>query len=279
MRRAAPSNTSEKQLPWTEANGISIHYNIAGDGPSVVLLHELGGTLDSWDQVAPGLRRNYRVLRYDQRGAGLSEKVRQEFGNDTQVDDLEAMLRAVELKPPYRFVTVAAAATQVLAFVQRHPEQVASLVFCNPAPGVDPSRAGQLDERAAFASREGMRAALSITLDRSYPADLGHRAVYEAYRGRYLANDPVCFGFMNRALARSNMTSALADIRCPAMVVAGRQDNVRPAAVSEELANKIPGARFELIDSGHFMPSTAPAALLALLQDFFGAAGAAAGKQ
>ena len=271
MRRAAPSNTSEKQLPWIEANGISIHYDIGGDGPSVVLLHELGGTLDSWDEVAPGLRRNYRVLRYDQRGAGLSEKVRQEFGNDTQVDDLEAVLRGVAMKPPYHFVTVAAAATQVLAFMQRHPEQVGSLVFCNPAPGVDPSRAGQLDERAAFASREGMRAALSITLDRSYPADLGDRAVYEAYRGRYLANDPVCFGFMNRALARSNMTSALADIRCPAMVVAGRQDNVRPAAVSEELASKIPGARFELIDSGHFMPSTAPAALLALLQDFFGA--------
>jgi 3-oxoadipate enol-lactonase len=271
VRRAAPSNTSEKQLPWIEANGISIHYDVGGDGRSVVLLHELGGTLDSWDEIAPGLRRNYRVLRYDQRGAGLSEKVRQEFGNDTQVDDLEAVLRGVAMKPPYHFVTVAAAATQVLAFMQRHPEPVGSLVFCNPAPGVDPSRAGQLDERAAFASREGMRAALSITLDRSYPADLGNRAVYEAYRGRYLANDPVCFGFMNRALARSNMTSALADIRCPAMVVAGRQDNVRPAAVSEELASKIPGARFELIDSGHFMPSTAPAALLALLQDFFGA--------
>jgi 3-oxoadipate enol-lactonase len=271
VRRAAPSNTSEKQLPWIEANGISIHYDVGGDGRSVVLLHELGGTLDSWDEIAPGLRRNYRVLRYDQRGAGLSEKVRQEFGNDTQVDDLEAVLRGVAMKPPYHFVTVAAAATQVLAFMQRHPEQVGSLVFCNPAPGVDPSRAGQLDERAAFASREGMRAALSITLDRSYPADLGNRAVYEAYRGRYLANDPVCFGFMNRALARSNMTSALADIRCPTMVVAGRQDNVRPAAVSEELASKIPGARFELIDSGHFMPSTAPAALLALLQDFFGA--------
>ena len=257
-------------MPWIDANGISIHYDIGGEGPSVVLLHELGGTLDSWDGVAPGLQKNFRVLRYDQRGAGLSEKVRQEFGNDVQVEDLEAMLRATGLQPPYHFVTVAAAATQVLAFMQRHPEQVASLVFCNPAPGVDPSRAGQLDERAAFAAREGMRAALSITLDRSYPADLGERSAYEAYRGRYLANDPVCFGFMNRALARSNMTHLLPEIRVPAMVVAGHQDKVRPPAVSEELAKTIPGARFELIDSGHFMPSQAPAALLALLQDFFG---------
>ena len=81
---------------------------------------------------------------------------------------------------------------------------------------------------------------------------------------------PVCFGFMNRALARSNMTHLLPEIRVPAMVVAGHQDKVRPPAVSEELAKTIPGARFELIDSGHFMPSQAPAALLALLKDFFG---------
>jgi 3-oxoadipate enol-lactonase len=257
-------------LPWTDANGISIHYDIAGEGPSIVLLHELGGTLDSWDKVAPGLRTSYRVLRYDQRGAGLSEKVRQEFSNETQVDDLAALLRGLALPRPYHLVTVAAAATQTLGFMHRHPEQVASLVLCNPAPGVDPSRAGQLIERADFAAREGMRAALSITLDRSYPPDLGERAVYEAYRGRYLANDAVCFGFMNRALAGANLAHLLPQIRCRAMVVAGRHDAVRPAAGSEEIAKKIPGARFELIDAGHFMPTTAPSALLGLLQDFFG---------
>ena len=43
-------------MPWTTANGVSIHYQVAGQsGPVVVLLHEMGGTLDSWDAVAPGL--------------------------------------------------------------------------------------------------------------------------------------------------------------------------------------------------------------------------------
>jgi 3-oxoadipate enol-lactonase len=54
------------------------------------------------------------------------------------------------------------------------------------------------------------------------------------------------------------------------MVVAGRHDTVRPPAGTQELAKKIPGARFELIETaGHFMPTTAPAALLKLLLDFF----------
>jgi len=255
---------------FVDANGVSLHYMLAGDrGRSVVLLHELGGTLNSWDGVAPRLAQNFRVLRYDQRGAGASEKVRREFTNDMLVEDFEALVAALALPPPYHFVTVAAAATQALRFLEKYPDRVGALVLCNPAPGVDPSRAAALDERAAFASREGMRASLPTTLALSYPPHLGERAAYEAYLGRYLANDPICFGFAFRALARTNMLHMLPQIPCPTVVVAGRHDTVRPHAGSAELAKKIPGARFELIDEGgHFLPTQAPDALLALLQDF-----------
>ncbi len=256
-------------MPFIDANGVSLHFDLAGArGPSVVLLHELGGTLHSWDAVAPRLAENCRVLRYDQRGSGLSEKIRQEFTNDVLVDDFEALASAIDLKPPYNFVTVAAAATQALRFLEKHPEQVGALVLCNPAPGVDPSRAAVLDERAAFAMREGMRASLPTTLAISYPQTLGDRSAYEAYRGRYLGNDPVGFGYGFRALARTNMLHMLPHIRCPTMVVAGRHDTVRPHAGTAELAKKIPGARFELIEAGHFMPTQGPEPLVALLEDF-----------
>ena len=256
-------------MPFVDANGVSLHYEMAGArGPAVVLMHELGGTLNSWDAVAPRLAARYRVLRYDQRGSGLSEKVRQEFTNDMLVEDFEALAKSVALDPPYHFVTVAAAATQSLRFLEKYPDRVGALVLCNPAPGVDPSRAAALDERAAFAMREGMRASLPTTLALSYPPHLGERAAYEAYLGRYLANDPVCFGFAFRALARTNMLHMLLQVRCPAMVVAGRHDTVRPHAGTAELAKKIPGARFELIEAGHFMPTQGPEPLLALLEDF-----------
>jgi 3-oxoadipate enol-lactonase len=256
-------------LPFMDANGVSLHYELSGTrGASVVLMHELGGTLNSWDAVAPRLNARYRVLRYDQRGSGLSEKVRQEFTNDMLVEDFAALAQGCGLAPPYHFVTVAAAATQALRFLEKHPDQVGALVLCNPAPGVDASRAAALDERAAFAMREGMRASLPTTLALSYPPHLGERAAYEAYLGRYLANDPVDFGFAFRALARTNMLHMLPQIRCPTMVVAGRHDTVRPHAGSAELAKKIPGARFELIEAGHFMPTQGPELLVALLEDF-----------
>src|SRR5215470_11100252 len=140
------------------ANGVSIRYDLAGErGPVVVLLHEMGGTLESWDEIVPALAQTFRVLRYDQRGAGLSEKVRQPYTNETLVDDLEAVLKQTGLPPPYHLVGVAAATAQALVLMNRHPDWIGSFVFCNPLAGVDPSRAGALDERAGLAEREGMR--------------------------------------------------------------------------------------------------------------------------
>jgi 3-oxoadipate enol-lactonase len=257
-------------VAFSDANGVSLHYALAGvQGRSVVLLHELGGTLNSWDEVAPRLSARFRVLRYDQRGAGSSEKVRQDFTNDVLVGDFEALAKNIGLDPPFHFVTVAAAATQALRYLEKHPDRVGALVLCNPAPGVDASRAAVLDERAAVAMRDGMRASLPTTLALSYPPQLGMRATYEAYLGRYLANDPVGFGLAFRCLARTSMLHMLPQIRCPVMVVAGRHDTVRPHAGTAELAKKISGVRYELIDeAGHFMPTQAPDRLTALLEDF-----------
>jgi 3-oxoadipate enol-lactonase len=255
-------------VPWMDANGISIHFELAGEGPSVVLLHEMGGTLASWDGIFPGLSAQFRTLRYDQRGSGLSEKVRQAITTELLVDDLQAVLQESGLAAPYHFVTVAAATMQALFYMTLHPERVASFAFCNPFTGADPSRVGALEERAALAERDGMRKSLAVTLDKSWPAEIGERAAYAAYRGRYLAHDPVCFAALNRAIARPNVAHLAKDIRRPTMVVAGRFDQVRPPAASEQFAQTIPGARFELIDAVHMMPAQAPAALLALLQDF-----------
>src|ERR1700735_889930 len=105
-------------------------------------------------------------------------------------------------------------------------------------------------------------------LDRSYPPELSDRETYDNYRGRYLANDPVGFALAFRVLATTDKRGTLGAVACPAMVGGGRQDVVRPVAGSEAIAGQIPGARFEAIDAGHFMPSTNPAGLLALLLDF-----------
>jgi pimeloyl-ACP methyl ester carboxylesterase len=258
-------------LPFIETNGVSFHYRLEGrdSGPTIVLLHEIGGSLDSWDGIVGGLIPKFRVFRYDQRGFGLTEKVRAQYSQDDLVGDLDALIEALGLKAPFHIVSLAASSMQALTFNNRHPDKVGSFVFCNPAPGVDPSRAAGLESVAAKAEAEGIRGILPMMLDKSYPPELSDRATYDAYRGRYLANDPVGFALAFRMMARTNLLSALESVKAPAMVIAGNQDYIRAVSVTEGIAQKIAGARFEKIDAGHFMPTTSPGALLALLLDFW----------
>jgi 3-oxoadipate enol-lactonase len=257
-------------LAFVEANGVSFHYRLEGASrPSVIFLHEIGGSLDSWDGVVPGLAKRFAVFRYDQRGFGLTEKVRAAYTLDTLVDDLQALIAALNLPPPYRIVSLAASSMQALRFWERCPKDVASFVFCNPAPGVDPSRADALNTVAAKAEAEGIRGIIPAMLDKSYPPTLSDRATYEAYRGRYMANDPVGFAHAFRMMAKNNLIGVLPSVTCPTLVVAGRQDFIRAVSVTEGIARQIPGGRCETIDAGHFMPTTSPTALLALLQDFW----------
>ncbi len=78
-------------MAWIEANGASLRYELSGEGSqTLVLVHKLGGMLESWDETMPALREKYRVLRYDQRGFGLSEKAQGTLSLDVMAGESPA---------------------------------------------------------------------------------------------------------------------------------------------------------------------------------------------
>ena len=80
-------------MDFVEANGVALRCELSGAGDrALVLVHEMGGSLESWDEIAPRFARSRRVLRYDTRGAGLSQKVRGELTFDTMAGDIKALL-------------------------------------------------------------------------------------------------------------------------------------------------------------------------------------------
>jgi 3-oxoadipate enol-lactonase len=258
-------------MAWLTSSAVSIHYKLSGSGRrSLILVHELGGSLDSWDAVLPFLESEFRILRYDQRGAGLSEKVRAPFTIDDHVRDLEDVLAAAKLAPPYYIAGVAAGAAIVIAFIHRRAQQVRSAVLCAAARDVNPDRRQFLIDRSELAQREGMRAVADATLARSFPVAVRQdAAVYEAYRGRLLANDPVCYGLANRVLLEANLDDTIAALRCPCLVLAGTHDLLQPTQDVRALASRLHDAEFVELDTAHVMPVQAPEILSEKMLRFF----------
>jgi 3-oxoadipate enol-lactonase len=256
---------------FAEHSGVSHHYCVSGRGPrSLVLIHELAGTLESFDRMVPGLEADFRILRADQRGAGLSEKVRAPFGLDDLVEDTLALLRAAGLAPPYCVAGIASGAAIAAALALRCPNDVAALALCAPSLGTNPDRRHYLSERSETAKRQGMRAIVEMVFERTYPPhDRGDPEVYAEHRGRFLAIDPVCYAHANRMLAEVALEPSLAQIVCPCLLLAGRHDQMRPPAQVERYTALFRRAELAVIDSGHIMVVQAPDAVAAAMREFF----------
>lgn len=248
----------------------ALNYRIEGErGETVVLLHEIGGSLESWSAVAPLLAHKFRVIGYDQRGAGASSRITGAFSIERQVDDLRALIGQLGVTPCH-VAGVAIGAALAIRLAATHPALVKSLVLACPAPSVSADRIEYLKRRAGEVEREGMQATVDGSLANSYPPEVRRDAtVFATYRDRFLANDPKSYAAINRAFAEFDATPDLGAISCPALVLAGTRDKLRPPEFVRGVAAKIPGARWTEIDSGHIMPVQAPDALAKAMLAFY----------
>src|SRR5256885_5514417 len=128
-------------MNFIEANGVGLRYELSGNGTrTVVLIHEMGGSLESWDQVLPRLAASRRVLRYDTRGAGLSEKVRGALSIDTMVDDLAALMDALGVTGKVALAGIAVGGAIALHAAARLPQRISAAVVGSPAIGIAAER-------------------------------------------------------------------------------------------------------------------------------------------
>jgi len=245
-------------MKWADVNGAALRYDVSGAGPPLVLLHEMGGTLESWNDVVP-LLPGRRVLRMDLRGAGLSQKIWGTADIDDFVRDLGALIDLAELPGPVAMAGVAVGAAIGLRFAARNPSRVAAFVAMAPATGLPPDRVAATLELADRFEREGVRSRILERIDHSFPACYRtDSARFAAFVGRACANDPRSYAAIHRMLAGMNLDDDLPRIACPTLVLAGATDQTRPAAVVRKVAEQIPGTVFREIASGHVMPMLTP---------------------
>src|SRR6266481_8132628 len=124
-------------MDFIELNGVGLRYELSGKADrTVVLVHEMGGSLESWDDVAPRLAESRRVLRHDTRGAGLSQKARGELSLDTMADDIAVLLDHIGIAGKVALAGIAVGGAIALHFAARYPERTSAVVVGSPATGI-----------------------------------------------------------------------------------------------------------------------------------------------
>src|SRR5215470_7317639 len=173
-------------MPFIEVNNVALRYEFSGSGArTLVLIHEMGGSLESWDEVAPRLAAKRRVLRYDTRGAGMSEKARGALSIDTMADDLAALLDGLKIAGSVAVAGIAVGGAIALHAAVRFPARVSAVMVGSPAIGIAADRRAALLARLERIEHEGMRAVADYTLTSGYPPELrGDAARFEAFRAR-----------------------------------------------------------------------------------------------
>lgn len=263
-------------MDFIEGNGVGLRCELSGGGDrTLVLVHEMGGSLESWDDVAPRFAKSRNVLRYDTRGAGLSQKVRGELTLPTMADDIAALLDHFGIKRKVALAGVAVGGAIALQFAARYPARTSAVAVGSPATGIAAERRVPALERLARIEAAGMALAVEDSMLNGYAPELrGDLKRFERFRTRWLGNDPSSYATIWRMLAAAEMQDELAGISCPVLVIGGSLDRVRPPALAEGVAKTIPGARYVEIRTGHYMSVQTPDLLSDTIEEFLNSVGA-----
>ncbi|NUR78115.1 MAG: alpha/beta fold hydrolase [Thermoleophilia bacterium] len=242
-----------------------------GSGDPLLLIQGLGYGRWSWEPILPGLAERYRVLFFDNRGIGESDKpagpytAREMAADALQVLDESGVERAHVLG-----ASLGGMIAQELAVTA--PERVDRLVLCCTTPGGEatvPMPAVTVELFAAAGSLPP-EVALRRFVENALAPDAAPELVEALYRRR-LDNPPDPVGWPAQAAAGIGFAGVDGAIDAPTLIVTGTEDNVVDPRNSDGVAARIPGARVERIPgTGHLFFWEQPDAVVRIVREFLG---------
>jgi len=260
-------------VPFIDANGLELYYEMAGVGPRLLFISGTGGDLRKPPKLTEGPVANvFEVLAYDQRGLGQSEVPPGPYSMAQYADDAAALLDALDWDDcAVLGASFGGMVAQELAI--RHPGRVRRLVLACTSSGGQGGASYPLHELAALDVEERIIRHFEIADTRwdatwraAHPDQVGlmsalfRQAPAEVPEGQ--PNGPL---LQLEARSHHDTASRLGQIRCPTLVCAGQFDGIAPPANSAFLAVGIPGAQLAMFDGGHLFLVQDPTALPAMI--------------
>jgi 3-oxoadipate enol-lactonase len=239
-------------MPFAEIAAGRIHYQLEGPAaaPVLVLSNSLGATLAMWEAQVAALSQNFRVLRYDTRGHGLSAAPQGPYTIKDLGDDVTELLDALKIERAH-FCGISMGGVIGLWLGIHAAGRLERLVVCNSA-----ARVGTVDAwnscMAAIRSG-GMKAVSPALMERWFTADFRAKnpAIVESIRQMVLRAPVDGYLACCAALRDADLRERVSDIKAPTLVISGASDAVTPPAEGKFLADKIPGAQFVELEAAH----------------------------
>ena len=243
-------------------DGISINYEIAGEGDCLILIHGFSDNLTMWYNQVPEFSKRYRVLTLDVRGHGETEAPEGEFSITLFAKDLRELLSALHIERAC-VLGYSMGGRIALQFALDYPEMVSGLVFANSGiAGVD----YQVDEEQMKEMMERRQQMIEMfkTADIELIADTmaersmspGMRdtdpALFQKYKEIKMKNSPKYYTPIMQAM----MTAAadppdLSRLKCPVLIIAGERDGFMPLDLAEYMKKTIRRANLKVFPTGH----------------------------
>jgi pimeloyl-ACP methyl ester carboxylesterase len=265
-------------MPRFETNGVSLYYEVTGDGPPLVLVHGFACGLRMWDPQVRALSSAWRIVTYDVRGHGISDAPADPaaYSQAISVGDLGALLDHLGLSRT-ALGGLSMGGNIALNFALAQPGRVSALIVADTGAGSD-----EAQDWAATVH------GLADVLERSGVEPFADQAMANPLFARYAAQGPQAERFIRsclmthraRGLAQTgrqvltkrpsiySLEPRLRELRVPTLLIVGERDD--PCVkVHRFMGDTIPGARHRVIPGvGHLTNLEAPDAFNDAVAEF-----------
>lgn len=237
-------------------------------GPVLLLIHAMGADRTFWDACCAIWDEHFRCVAVDLRGVGASPLLDRPATIDAQAADLEQLRETLDLE---RVVPVGCAVGAVVAatYAGRFAKRSEAVVLSNPGFRTRPEAREMLQRRANLVRREGMTAVSGGTADAAFGED-ADAAAKRAFVRTFEGLDASSYAYTIEGMLDADVSGWLAEIRCPALIVAGQKDVLLPPEDhAMPLHRALARSEYVSVPTGtHFIPYQQPDMFARLVSEF-----------
>lgn len=253
-------------------NGIMVYYEQHGSHTAypVVFINGLLADTTGWAFQVPAFVDSFRVVLYDCRGQGQSDKPPGPYSPTLHAQDLLALLDSLDIQRAY-IVGLSNGGTVAMSLAVQHPERIARLVLADTFAYTDAILQAKLQSwlTALEVGGPGMRFDMATPWVWGQTFLANNQHLLAPLREKAAQADPKPIQALIEGALSFDIRDDLHAIQAPTLILVGEEDVLTPPWYARALAHAIPNARLCIVpQAGHALPIEQPALFNALTRSF-----------